>query len=316
MNVKYLKKAVVVSITVVSALNLNGCSSFAFSPEYAFKENTYVKRKSVAAVTHDGSFELSYLTNDVAGRRIIYIHGTPGASVDAYRLIRNAPGNMEVIAVDRLGWGYTQPRKSVPSLESQADAIAPLLIEKDGKKPIVIGHSYGAPIATVLAIKYGERIGGLIQMSGALDPQLTQKFFVQGVANLPILSWFIPNPVRILNQEMLALGSELRSIEPRLAEVTVPMIIIHGTADALVPYENVAFMEKAFSHALILETVTIEGGTHYTPWAREITMYRAINKLAEERFDTPTKDIKLDMTQWVSRRDSESEINKGLIARY
>jgi len=42
--------------------------------------------------------------------------------------------------------------------------------------------------------------------------------------------------------------------------------IIHGTADKLVPYSNVAFMEKNFSNARSLNTWTLQDKNHFILW--------------------------------------------------
>ena len=57
----------------------------------------------------------------------------------------------ETVAVDRLGYGESRPKKAVVSFEEQAAAIAPLLEERRGHWPVVVGHSLGGPIAARLA---------------------------------------------------------------------------------------------------------------------------------------------------------------------
>ena len=259
-----MKKLFKFSLLLVSCFALVACSG---GSESFFLGNSHVERGSVTAQTDEGDITLSYLTSGGAGRRVIFVHGTPGQAVDYYRLIRNAPVDVEYIAVDRPGYGETTPYKLHASLEVQADALAPLLVEKNGKKPIVVGHSSGGPIAAMLAIRHGDKMGGLILASASLDPALEpDPVFVQQLGNAPVISWFVPKDLQIINRELLSLPDQLSAMTPKLADIEVPTIVMHGTADVLVPFGNVAYMEQHLTGTPYRETVAAQGLGHEIPW--------------------------------------------------
>lgn len=293
-------------ISLFAFLTLAACAS---GSESYFAGNDYATRATVTAETNDGTFNVSYLTSGSTGRRVIFIHGTPGAASDYYRLIRNAPTDVEFLVVDRPGYGETTPYKLVASLETQADALAPLLIEKNGQKPIVVGHSSGGPIAATLAIRHGDKIGGLMLASSSIDPALEpEPLFLQKFGNAPVISWFVPKDLLIINRELLALPEQLEALGPQLGNITVPTIIIHGTADVLVPFGNVAYMEKHLTGTPHRETIAIKGLGHEVPWQREVMFNKAIRKLVDERYDTPASEVRIDRRHWAFRSQTREEI--------
>lgn len=292
-------------ITLIILATVTACGA---SNETYFAGNDYVKRDYITTETSEGTFNISYLTSSSTGRRVIFLHGTPGKAEDYYRLIRNAPADIEYLVIDRPGYGETKPHKLVTSLETQADALLPLLIEKNGQKPIVVGHSSGGPIAAMAAIRHGDKIGGLILTSSSLDPSLEpDPVFVQKLGNAPVISWFVPKELKIINKELLALPKQLEIMRPQLSNITVPTVIMHGTADLLVPYENVAYMEKHLTEVSHRETIAVNGLGHEIPWQREITFSKAIRKLVDERYDTLTSKIKIDRRHWLFQSQTQEE---------
>jgi pimeloyl-ACP methyl ester carboxylesterase len=298
-----------ISKTFISLLILVTVAACGGGNETYFVGNDYVKRGSVASETEEGTFDVSYLTSGSSGRRVIFLHGTPGAAQDYYRLIRNAPADIEYLVIDRPGYGETTPHKLVASLETQADALVPLLIEKNGQKPILVGHSSGGPIAAMTAIRHGDKIDGLLLTSSSLDPALEpDPLFVQKLGNAPVVSWFVPKELLIINRELLALPKQLEAMRPQLSSITVPTIIMHGTADLLVPYGNVAYMEKYLTGTSHRETISVKGLGHEIPWQREVMFSKAIRKLVDERYDTPTSEIQVDRRRWLFQSQTRGEL--------
>ncbi|WP_262694570.1 alpha/beta fold hydrolase [Kordiimonas aquimaris] len=295
-----------ICIPIVALLALASCAS---GDKNYFAGNDFVKRNSVVADTTEGTFNVSYLSSQSGGRRVIIIHGTPGAAVDYYRFLRNAPNDIEYLVVDRPGYGETTPYKLVASLEAQADAVAPLLTEKNGQKPIVVGHSSGGPIAAMVAIRHGDKIGGLLLASSSVDPALEpEPLFVQKLGNAPVISWFVPKDLKIINKELLSLPEQLEAMRPMLSNIQAPTIIMHGTADVLVPFGNVAYMEKHITNAPQRETVAIKGLGHEIPWQRELMFSKAIRKLVDERYDTPTSKVRIDRRHWLFQSQTRNEL--------
>jgi len=223
-------------------------------------------------------YELSYFRyGDPNGRRVIFLHGTPGTNGIWYTVLPDMPEGFEVIAVDRPGWGKTTPYKVLPSLSEQAKALQPLLNTPGRGTPLIAGWSYGGPVAAQLAVDFPSEVGGLLMVSASLDPDLEHTYFIQYLGRA--LAWVIPDQLDHANKELMALEAQLQALEPRLKEVRQDVEILHGTADEMVPYGNVAFMEKAFANTKHLKVQTIEDGIHQMPIFTAKHMWAALLRL-------------------------------------
>lgn len=226
---------------------------------------------------------LSYLrAGDPTRPRIIYVHGTPG---NAYAWadflvepVADATGPLESIAIDRPGFGHSD-KKAVVSFKDQADAIVPLLVEREGQWPILVGHSLGGPIIARLAAEHPGKVRALIIVGGSLDPALEKPSLLQRTAQTGLVRFFMPRALDNSLQELKAAKAQTEELAPTLAAVRCPIIIIHGTNDKLVPYANVAYMQRTLINAATIEIVTLDRKGHFTPWEDQVVIRHAIETL-------------------------------------
>lgn len=212
--------------------------------------------------------------------RVIYIHGTPGDASNFTRyLVEPVPG-LEAVAIDRPGFGKSLPRRAVPRLADQAAAIEPLLVERNGRWPLLVGHSLGGPIVARVAADHPDRVSGIVILAGALDPALERVQVIQHLGNFAFVPYLLPRWARNANRELIPLRAELEALDPLLADVTCPVVVIHGTRDRLVPYANVEFMRRKLAHT-DLEIVTLDGGGHFLPWRHEAAVRAAVGDLRD-----------------------------------
>ncbi|MGD8327373.1 MAG: alpha/beta hydrolase [Sphingomonadales bacterium] len=227
---------------------------------------------------------ISYIQGGTpSGRRIIFVHGTPGSADGWLDTMKQAPAGFEVIAIDRPGFGETTPHDAVTSLMTQASAIEPFLDTPNGIKPIVVGHSLGGPVVAAAAVLYEDRIAGLVIAAGALDPGLEKTHPLQYVGAAPPIRWLLPRAIRNANTELMALKDELELLETKLDQLHIPIEIVHGTKDDLVPYDNVAFMEGHFQNVRNLSVDTLDGVNHFLPWNSMDHLWLAIQRLDKKR---------------------------------
>lgn len=239
-----------------------------------------IERASYAVPEWPG-LTVSYLrAGDRAGRRVVFVHGTPGAADGWADYLLNVPSGLEYVALDRPGFGMTKPGAAEPSLERQALALAPLLETRDGKRAIVVGHSLGGPIAARAAVDFPDKVGGLLILAGSLDPALERVHPMQPVGEWWGVRTMLPNPLRNANRELLPLKGELSKLASRLGEITVPVTIVHGTADTLVPIANVDFMRTHLAGSEELQVETLAGQGHFLPWEQRPVVERALAALA------------------------------------
>lgn len=222
--------------------------------------------------------DVAYIRGGTAGgRRVVFVHGTPGDAEAWADFVRATPPGYEFIAVDRPGFGQSRPDQAMPSLARQAQALAPLLLP--GRQTILVGHSYGGPVIAEAAADYPGRVAGLVIVAGALDPAQEKVLPIQYAGEWWGIRSMIPRSLRNANRELLPLKGELARLAPRLSRIGVPVTIIHGTRDDYVPYANMAFMRTRLTHARPLRTITITGADHFLPWTHRALILNAIRAL-------------------------------------
>lgn len=209
---------------------------------------------------------------------ILFIHGSPG-SWDAfihfftdsslYRLAR-------LVSVDRPGFGKSDLGKTERSLRVQAAAIAPLVRQNRARpKPIVVGHSLGGPLAVRLAMDYPDAIGGLVLVAPSVSPDLEQKEWYRVVGDAFPIRYWLPVELRVSNQEILPLKGELQQMLPLWKTIRVPVTVIQGNDDPLVPPANALFTQKMLTNAPVTVQM-IPGLNHFIPWKRPDLIHDAI----------------------------------------
>ncbi len=208
--------------------------------------------------------KISYLrSGDGTGRQVIFVHGTPGHAQD-WRLVLADPWTgYEIIAVDRPGFGRSDPLRVMTRIEDQAAALVPLMEARNGAKPILVGWSLGGPIVARAAIDYPDQVGGIVIVAGSLDPDLEEILFIQRIGQWPFVKPFLARWARNANDELIDLEAGLRRMAPRLPDITMPVAIVHGTQDTLVPFENVAFMKERMRGADLVAVTVMDGMNHF-----------------------------------------------------
>lgn len=237
---------------------------------------------------------VSYLAregSDDSLPRIIYVHGTPGNATAFERYLVDPIDGFQSIAYDRPGFGLTRPKRAVPSLKEQAEVIEPFLEERNGRWPILVGHSLGAPIAAQAALDFPGRVDGLVLLAGSLDPDEEIVYWIQRLGNFAVFPYFIPAFLRNSNRELIPLRGELEALGPQLRELRLPISIVHSRDDMLVPYRNVEYMCSIFDSDAIHEVMTLEDKDHFIPWNAEEIVRAAIRSLAEAASERTASEL-------------------------
>jgi pimeloyl-ACP methyl ester carboxylesterase len=91
----------------------------------------------------------------------------------------------------------------------------------------------------------------------------------------------LPRTIRNANREIIALEAELRQMEPLLGTISAPVFVLHGTADDLVPYANVAFMRNRFKGTAKLSVLQLHDQNHFLPWNEKRRVNEAIRAAAD-----------------------------------
>jgi pimeloyl-ACP methyl ester carboxylesterase len=225
--------------------------------------------------------DVSFLrAGDRTGPRVILVHGTPGSASSWADYLLSPPPGLEVVALDRPGFGRSGPDAAVPGLAEQAAAVVALL-PRDSRKVVLLGHSLGGPIVARVAAEHPDRVHALVLLAASLDPALEQIHPMQYVGAWAPLRGLLPRAIRNANSELMALEPELVALATLLPRITAKVVIVHGTKDDLVPVANVPFMQMHLTGARCIETVLLDGRNHFLPWNSQADVREAIRVALE-----------------------------------
>lgn len=209
---------------------------------------------------------VSYVrTGPVDGQTVILVHGTPGSASGWDEYLLDPPPETELIALDRPGFGFSDPQAAVPQLEAQVAAVLALM-PTDGRKVVLAGHSLGGAVVAMAAARCPQRVSALVLLASSLDPAQETVHFMQPLADRWPLRVLLPRSLRNANQELLAFKAELLALAPLLSQVQAPTLIVHGTDDDLVPFANVAYMQSRLTGVRALSTRVLRAHDHFLPW--------------------------------------------------
>lgn len=221
---------------------------------------------------------------------IVFIHGTPATAAAFIEQFRHPFPRANLLAPDRPGFGASRPDRRVPTLDDQANAIDALLRKSSAPRAILVGHSYGAPIALVAALKFPDKIAGVVLIGGSLDPALERPYAIQRAADWPVVSWLAPRYLRQCNRELLTLRGDLENLQSELPKLAVPVVMLHGGKDWQVPISNVAYLQAQLTAAGksdLFEPLVFPDYNHFIPWEHPEAVEAAIRMVSDHVSQRP-----------------------------
>ncbi len=262
-------KYILLSVLMIYVLTCQSCMTMRMNIK---ETNSYFDSTKVAFISKKIVVEnhlIHYIqTGNSEKPTLFFVHGSPG-SWDAYKryladtlLLKK----YRMIAIDRPGFGYSN-FGDAENLETQSKIIEKCIAQIDNHQPIVlIGHSMGGPVIVKMATEKPEAFQHLVILAGAVDPNAEKPEIWRRIIMTQPLRYLIPGALRTCNDELWWLKGDLVTMAPYLKNITADVVIIHGTKDPLVPYQNMGFMNKAFVHAKSIQNISIENANHFIPW--------------------------------------------------
>ncbi len=167
--------------------------------------------------------------------KIVVITGAPSWAEYWAPVLAALPDDRHMVVVDRPGFAHSEPPSCVPDIRIQAEALSPLLDAAPGQKVLLVGQSYGAAIAALMAANHPRKVHGLVMLSsflGELGP--TARWLVDLGERLGAL---IPRDLRHAIVEVVGQTSQLPHMRKALARLKAPIHVIHGDKDDFAPLQ-------------------------------------------------------------------------------
>lgn len=206
-------------------------------------------------------------TGNPDGQLLVFIHGSPGDWQNFMPFLENQEiqDRFKIIALDRPGYGLSDLGKPEVSLAMQARYIMTILSENQSshQDPVLVGHSFGAPVAARILMDYPEAFEYGILISG---PSIAHSdtHWSAHLAHYPPIRWIIPRDLFVASEEIYTLHrNELPEMERLWTTIETPVSIIHGEDDPLIPVENAYFMYEKIDQT-IKELIILEDVGHNT----------------------------------------------------
>jgi len=200
---------------------------------------------------------------------VVFIHGAPGSLSDYLNYFKDKKlsDQLNLISIDRPGYGYSDFGKSETSLSLQAKAVQKVIAKEcKNNKILLIGHSYGGPVAIKMGMDYPENYKAIFLLAPAIDPQNEKVIKLAALPKYAIIRWLTPPAIRVAADEKNSHIKELKQIENDYGLIRVPIYHLHGDKDSLVPYENLAFSERKIKKEL-LTPISLKNVDHFLPWS-------------------------------------------------
>ena len=251
------------------------------------------------------------------GPDLVMIHGASGSLRDlTYALRDRLTDRFRVIVIDRPGLGHSDPMPD-NSLAAQARVIKAAVAQLGVTEPVVLGQSYGGAVALAWALEGGPKALVLVgspslPWPGSLDIwyrmtttapgravliPLASAFVPQSYVSSATKGVFAPDPVPpgyedhlgtalTLRRASLAantaqvngLRAELVAMAPLYPTLDLPVELIHGTEDTIVPLH---IHSAPLADLLPNATLTvIDGAGHMPHHSHSDTVVAAILRAA------------------------------------
>jgi pimeloyl-ACP methyl ester carboxylesterase len=216
---------------------------------------------------------------------LLIIHGAPGAWYGSRNLLADTmvTSRFQVISVDRPGYDkstFKNSRKTVTSIDLQATIIYEALrLNRSFKKGIVMGSSYGGPIAVKVAIDHPEAFYRVLLLAAAVDPDHEKFFWFNKYAHHGPVKWLLPHFMKAADNEKYTHVKELRKLLPFWSKLTVPVTALQGDADHIVSPVNLDFARKMLA-GKDATFITLPGVDHLIRWQRADLVKSIILKAA------------------------------------
>jgi uncharacterized protein len=211
---------------------------------------------------------------------ILFIHGAPSSMSywKAYLADSVLLSRATMYAVDRPGYGYSGLADPLPDISVQAGIIKLILdsLHRVHRPVIVVGVSYGAPIAARLTMDYPELVDGLIVIAPPLGPGREEYFWFTHLVESPLVRWVVPRMLQTANREKIYHKEELTKMLPLWGRIRVPVMYLQGQEDRLVDTSNASFARKHLTNVPSLNIQMIPGRGHLIAFDEKDRIEKAI----------------------------------------
>lgn len=273
MNSKLKKALITIPILIfIFIVFASGCMTFRQSDKQTLSEFEKRNKKGIVQRLTFENKQIRYVESgneDDKSNLIVFVHGAPGSSRDMLPFLYDSTLliHARMISIDRLGYGYSDYGNAEVSIEKQAKVITTLIEDANESNIIVVGHSFGGPIAAKAAV-LSSKINSVLMLAPVNDPNNEKIFWVSNFGKWKLTRWMLSKAWRVSADEKFTHEEELLKMKDDWKNVSVPVVHIHGHKDFLAPITNVTWSEKNIP-ADYLKIINQEELDHFIPFKNQ-----------------------------------------------
>ena len=246
-------KALKIVLVLAAAFFLGGCfllNKFVYTDKELAE---HYQNKAVKPVYKDLQFLGRRLHYAVMERSdtlplLIFIHGAPGAWYGYLNLMDDSllQTRFKMVSLDRLGYGKSNYGKAELSVQMQALEVKRIIEEENstGRKVLLVGRSYGAPIAAWYAIHYPQNVEKLLMISPVIDPDKEKFYWFSKIGRWALVQAMLPDLLNVATEEKYSHSAEMRKMLPQWGKLYSTTYVITGASDDLADTANFSFAKR------------------------------------------------------------------------
>jgi pimeloyl-ACP methyl ester carboxylesterase len=217
----------------------------------------------------------AYVAPDPGDWRLFVFPGTPCNKVLFRRFLRTAPPGIEVVVISRPGFGKGH-KKAITDFSEQVAAVKPFL---DGKKIVTMGVSYGGELALKAALEFPDHVRGVVTVAALIDEPHDYALRLEELGGVQGIEPLVPNRWQKVREEVAGRRAQIGPLLEQAAGLTIPIEVLHGDFDALVPRSNADKLMAVLGDNARLDI--IPGGTHYLELQYPRRVHAAVQRVIE-----------------------------------
>lgn len=212
------------------------------------------------------SYRLLKMQKDIDSLKptIVFVHGTPGSALDFKEYLSDSLLNTKanLIAYDRIGYNYRDKNRTQASILFERNLLADLLKNLPENNTVLVGYSYGGPVALAIT----EPLKKLILLAPAAIGKEEVVPWAIHFYQWELTRWMLPKIWKMASIEKLAHEKDLKKFEKNWVLNKNQILCIQGDEDQIVPYANSLALKSMFPSTQF-QLKTLEGAGHGLIWS-------------------------------------------------
>lgn len=192
------------------------------------------------------------ITGNPKGKSLLLLHGSP-SSLSSWTPLYADSAFMDafkIIAVDRPGYGYSNFGHVETSIAKQAEIVEAIIDSLDLSTTILLGTSYGGPVAAQMAMNRPDKVEHLVLLSASVKPTAEKTYGISYLMTAPVIKYVFPAIFRMSSEEKFSHAAELAGLK-NWDSIKSPTSIMHGDKDRLVYFSNAEFLKERIPNSTL-----------------------------------------------------------------